>query len=96
MPDLRPQHDLDDRIARARSAEAARVGGGTAKRPAKGMAQGSRVMAELIGAPTGGAIFGWVLDRWLHTTPWLLLILLVLGFVVAFRNIYRIGQERAE
>ena len=53
-------------------------------------------MAELIGAPTGGAILGWVLDRWLHTTPWLLLILLVLGFVVAFRNIYRIGQERAE
>ncbi|MGI4732782.1 MAG: AtpZ/AtpI family protein [Janthinobacterium lividum] len=95
MADLRPQHDLDERIARARAAEAVRVGGG-ARPAAKGYAQGSRVLAELIGAPAGAALIGWLLDRWLGTAPWIMLVLLVLGIVVAFRNIYRIGQEKAE
>lgn len=95
MPDHRPPHDLDERIARARAAEAARSGGGP-RPPAKGYAQGSRVLAELIGAPLGAALIGWLLDRWIGTAPWLMLVLLVLGIVVAFRNIYRIGQESAE
>ena len=95
MADHPSQHDLDERIARARAAEAARVGG-QPKPPAKGYAQGSRVLAELIGAPLGAALIGWLLDRWLGTSPWLMLVLLVLGVVVAFRNIYRIGQEKAE
>ena len=95
MADLRPQQDLDERIARARAGESARVGGGP-KPPAKGYAQGSRVLAELIGAPAGAALIGWLLDRWLGTAPWIMLVLLVLGIIVAFRNIYRIGQERAE
>ncbi len=95
MADLPPQHDLDERIARARAAEAVRSGA-VPRPPAKGYAQGSRVLAELIGAPAGAALIGWLLDRWLGISPWLMLILLVLGIVVAFRNIYRIGQERAE
>ena len=88
---------LDSRLAAARAAEAARVGGeAAARRPAKGYAQGSRIIAELIGAPAGAALIGWLLDRWLGTKPWLLLVLLVLGFVVAMRNIYRIAQEKPE
>jgi len=51
---------------------------------------------ELIGAPLGGGIIGWALDHWLNTSPWFLLILLVLAIIVAFRNIYRISKERAE
>ena len=88
------RHSLDARIARARAAEDARAG--TVKRPAKGYAQGSRILAELIGAPAGAALIGWLLDRWLGTFPWLMLGLLVIGFVVACRNIYRISQERPE
>ncbi|RYE65838.1 MAG: F0F1 ATP synthase assembly protein I, partial [Oxalobacteraceae bacterium] len=67
---------------------------GQARVEPKGYAQGSRVLAELIGAPAGGALIGWFLDRQLGTSPWLLLGLLVLGVVVAFRNIYRISSER--
>lgn len=87
--------DLDGRIARARiEAEARTVG--VSPRPAKGYNQGSRVLAELVGAPIGGGLIGWLLDRWLGTSPWLLLILLALSIVVAFRNIFRISRERAE
>ena len=95
MADDRQNDDLESRIAKARAAEAARTGG-TAPKPAKGYGQGSRVLAELIGVPAGGALIGWALDYWLGTSPWLLLILLGLAIVAAGRNIYKISKERAE
>lgn len=94
MADDRQNNDLDSRIAAARAAEEARSG--NTPQPAKGYGQGSRVLMELIGAPLGGGIIGWALDHWLNTSPWFLLILLVLAIIVAFRNIYRISKERAE
>ncbi|WP_375397001.1 AtpZ/AtpI family protein [uncultured Sphingomonas sp.] len=94
MADDRQNHDLDRRIADAKAAELARSG--AVAPPAKGYAQGSRVLAELIGAPIGGGVLGWALDHWLGTSPWFLLILVALAFVVAFRNILRISKERAE
>lgn len=96
MADDRQIDDLDARIALARAAGEARASGAGARKPAKGYGQGSRVLAELIGVPIGGWLLGWVLDRWLGTKPWLMLIMLVLSIVVAFRNIYRISKERAE
>lgn len=95
MADDRQNDDLESRIAKARAAEEARTGGGPAP-PAKGYGQGSRVLAELIGVPAGGALIGWALDYWLGTSPWLLLILLGLAVIAAGRNIYRISKERAE
>lgn len=92
MADNRQNDDLDRRIANARAAGEVRSGA----KPAKGYSQGARVLTELIGAPLGGGILGWALDRWLHTSPWFLLILLALAIIVAFRNIYRISKERAE
>ena len=53
-------------------------------------------MAELIAGLAGGGLMGWLFDRWLGTTPWLLLVMLFLGIAVAFRNIIRISQERPE
>ena len=96
MADDRQIDDLDVRIASARAADDARSSGADRRKPAKGYGQGSRVLVELVGVPIGGALLGWVLDRWLHTGHWLLLIMLVLSIVVAFRNIYRISKERAE
>lgn len=86
---------LDTRLKSAADAEAIRTGQARGT-PRKGYAQGSRVLAELIGAPAGGGVIGWLLDRVFHTSPWLLLALILLGFAVAFRNIYRISNERPE
>jgi ATP synthase protein I len=94
LADDRQNDNLDQRIAAARTTEKARVGGATPN--PKGYNQGSRVLAELIGVPAGAALIGWVLDRWLGTSPWILLGLLVLGVIAAFRNIIRISKERAE
>ncbi|TVV75481.1 AtpZ/AtpI family protein [Sphingomonas solaris] len=86
---------LDERLAAAHHAEKVRTGTKQAK-PGKGYSQGNRVLAELIAGPAGGALIGWLLDRWLGTSPWLLMGLLFGGIVVAFRNIIRISNERPE
>lgn len=86
---------LDERLRSAQNDEAVRLGKARGK-PSKGYSQGNRVLAELIGAPAGGALIGWSLDRWLGTSPWILLALLFLGFGVGIRNILRISRERPE
>ena len=87
--------ELDARLKAAADAEKARTGTAPAK-PQTGYKQGSRVLTELIAGPAGGALLGWFLDRLFGTSPWLLLVMLTLGIIVAFRNIYRISQQRPE
>jgi ATP synthase protein I len=86
---------LEERLRAARDAETARTNT-TARKPRTGYNQGARILTELIAGPAGGGIVGWLLDRWLGTSPWLLLVMLFLGFGVAVRNIYRISNERPE
>ncbi len=84
---------LKKRIEQVERAERIRTG----KRDEKADANtrlGNRVLAELIGGIAGGALVGWVLDHFLGTQPWLLLVFLFLGIIVAFRNIYRISMQR--
>ena len=85
---------LDMQLKAARKAEDVRTGKDTAQ--AKGMRQGNRVLTELIAGPAGGALVGWLFDRFLETSPWGLLLCMFLGIAVAFRNIIRISNERPE
>ncbi len=57
---------------------------------------GSRVLAELLGGIGGGALIGWVIDRFVGTAPWGLLVMMFLGIIVSFRNIIRISNRRPE
>ena len=86
---------LDMQLKQVRKAEDVRSGK-THPPVSKGMRQGNRVLTELIAGPAGGALVGWVVDRWLGISPWLLLIGLFLGIGVAFRNIIKISNERPE
>ncbi len=86
---------LDMQLKKVRKAEQVRSGHTDAP-PAKGMRQGNRVLTELIAGPAGGTLVGYVIDRFAGTAPWALLVCLFLGIGVAFRNIYKISQERPE
>ncbi|PKP93435.1 MAG: F0F1 ATP synthase assembly protein I [Alphaproteobacteria bacterium HGW-Alphaproteobacteria-16] len=86
---------LNERLARAQSEEVIRKGE-TRRDDDKNYRLGNRVLAELIGGMVGGALIGWVLDRFLGTSPWLLLVLLALGIISAFRNIIRISNQRSK
>jgi ATP synthase protein I len=91
-----PRFDsLDMQLKQVRQAEKVRSGDRHAE-PAKGMRQGNRVLTELIAGPAGGALLGWFIDRMAGTAPLALLVCLFLGMGVAFRNIYKISQERPE
>ena len=40
-----------------------------------------------------GVIAGVYLDKWLHTSPWLTLLGLLIGLVSGFTRLYQIGKE---
>lgn len=86
---------LNRRLAQAQTEEAIRTG----KAPDANAADyrmGNRVLAELIGGMVGGGVIGYTLDYFLGTSPWLLLALLFLGIISAFRNIIRISNQRSK
>ena len=85
---------LEERLDRAEAAEAKRTAGNAAPEADANYRLGNRVLAELLGGIGGGALVGWVIDRFAGTAPWGLLVVLFLGIVVAFRNIFRIANVR--
>lgn len=88
-PDARLE-SLDERLDRLQQAEAKR----TAKRqPDANYQAGQLVLSQLVGCPLGGGIVGWLLDRWFGTGPWLMLVMLFLGFAVGVWNVIRISNE---
>jgi ATP synthase protein I len=84
-------NSLDERLRQAQQAETERSG---SARPDDNYRLGMRVLGELVGAPFGGAVIGFVLDRWLETRPLFLLALLFLGFGVGIRNVIRLSKTR--
>ncbi len=82
---------LDRRLKEAQAEEAARRAGVHTGQD-ENYRLGNRVLAELIGGIAGGALIGWVIDRFAGTAPWGLLVMLFFGIIVAFRNIFRISS----
>ena len=88
-PDARLE-SLDERLDRLQQAEAKR----TAKRkPDPTYQAGQLILSQLVGAPLGGGIVGWLLDHWFGTKPWLMLVMLFLGFAVGIWNVIRISNN---
>ena len=59
----------------------------------KAMSTGFLVLSELVAAVVISAVIGWQLDKWLHTSPILLIVFLALGTVAGFWNVYRIAAK---
>jgi ATP synthase protein I len=56
---------------------------------ASGLARGLRLSAEFAAGILVGAGIGWLLDRWLGTSPWGMIVLLLLGFAAGVLNMMR-------
>lgn len=83
---------LEGRLKRAQAREAERTG---QARPADANEQlGQRVLSTLLGGLFGGTLIGWLLDRWLGTGPWLLIVMMVLGTVGGFWSIIKLSSRR--
>ena len=86
---------LDDRLRRLdRTLEARRRAEEKAERARSprsvaGLAQALRLASEFIAGVLVGAGLGWLFDWGLGTTPWGLIVFLLLGFVVGVLNVLR-------
>jgi ATP synthase protein I len=87
-PDARLD-SLDERIERLQREEAKRT---RRPQPDPTIQIWQRMFSHLIGAPAGGGIVGWGLDSLFGTFPWLLLLMLFLGFGVGVVNVMRLSR----
>ena len=55
----------------------------------KGMALAFRISAELVGGVIVGVGIGWLLDRWLGTKPWLLVVFFLFGAAAGLVSVMR-------
>jgi len=100
--DERNEHpSLEELNARLREArKEADAVAGRSRRGAgaqSGLALAMRIGIELVAALIVGGGIGLLLDRWLNTTPWLMLVFFFLGAAAGFMNIYRVmtGQGQS-
>jgi ATP synthase protein I len=61
----------------------------TAQAKASAMAIGLRLSSELVAGVLVGAALGWGFDRLLSTSPWGLIVFLLLGFTAGVLNVMR-------
>lgn len=80
---------LGDRLARDHASRASDGPGGDPATTASGYAKGLRLSSELVAGVLVGAGLGLLIDRWLGTSPWGLIVFLLLGFAAGVLNVVR-------
>ncbi len=58
-----------------------------------GWNRGMRLGTEFIAAVLVGAGIGYLLDLWLKTGPWLMLVMLLVGFAAGVLNVVRSAEQ---
>jgi ATP synthase protein I len=86
--------EFDARLARARDKGRQNTGSGRPAlgTPASGMGVAFRIGVELVAALIVGVGIGLLLDRWLGTAPWFLILFFFLGAAAGVLNVYRAAK----
>ena len=99
MTEKKPSPSLGDLDARLRRAHERRPDkdGKTDPGPNRnaigtGLGFALRIGIELVAALVVGVGIGFLLDRWLGTAPWLMVVFFFLGSAAGFLNVYRAVQ----
>jgi ATP synthase protein I len=96
MDEQRQQTSFDEieaRIRAAREREAEETGKNSERRnPSSGIALGMRLSIEFVAGVAVGVGLGFVLDRFLGTTPWLMVLFLLLGGGAGVANAWRFAK----
>ena len=89
--------DLSKRIAEFESRQNEERRGRKAKLPTAGMALAGRVTTELVAGVVVGTFIGWAFDKWLGTTPTLMVVFFFLGSAAGMMNVWRVltGRDMA-
>ena len=83
--------DFDTRLSKAREAHRPAGGGGADEGagPTGGLGVAMRLAIEMAVALAVGVGIGVLLDRWLGTGPWLMIVFFFLGVAAGGLNLYR-------
>ena len=95
MTEKRPPNSLDELDEQLREAQAKRPGGDKNARGAErgsGLSLAFRIGTELVAALIVGVGIGLLLDNWLDTKPWFLLLFFLLGSAAGILNVFRVMQ----
>jgi len=88
---------LENRLKAARrrrhDRESGGRGGSSSGSSTSGMAVGLRIAVEILAALAVGVGIGLLLDSWLDTQPWMLILFFILGAGAAMVNVMRTARE---
>ena len=92
---------LDQRLSEIRDSRKTGTGQSgseqvAAQAKASAMAMGLRLSSELVAGVLVGAALGWGFDRLLSTSPWGLIVFLLLGFTAGVINVMRAAGVMAK
>ena len=93
MSNSSPPPSLDELDAKLREAKARRAPGksdGADRERGSGLSFAMRIGVELVAALIVGVGIGFLLDRWLGTKPWFLLLFFLLGAAAGLLNVFRL------
>ncbi len=97
MSEEKPDQELEKldrrlRQARGEARERPPAGGANTQSPGSALGLALRVGVELVSALAIGLAIGWLLDKWLDTRPWLMLVFIFLGGGAGILNVYRMAR----
>jgi ATP synthase protein I len=81
--------DLNERIAKAQAELDAQARPSKKSVDGPGASLGFRMASDFIAAVIVGAVLGFGIDVLLHSTPWALIVCLILGFITGVWNMVR-------
>jgi ATP synthase protein I len=84
------RRDLDARLREAKAKRPAKKDDTDQPSRGRGLAFAMRIGVDLVAALIVGVGIGLLLDRWLGTAPWFLLLFFVLGAAAGMLNVYRV------
>ena len=80
--------NLEDKLA-GRRATAGAAGAGARVSAGQGAGQALKLAGEFAAGILVGAGIGWLIDLWLGTSPWALVVFVLLGFAAGVLNVLR-------
>ncbi len=88
-PPSKSLRGLEARLKRLRDETRPRDARADANQPVSGIGMAFAVSSHLVAGLGVGALIGYWLDRWLGTSPWLLIAFFFLGAAAGMLNVYR-------
>ncbi len=87
-----PLARLGERLSRARPEQGRKPSVGGEEPPSSSIGFGFRIGIELLASLLVGLALGWLIDRWLGTRPWGLIVFFFIGAAAGMLNAFRAAQ----